>query len=354
MTKFFLTASVCILLLAAVFSQGQKGKNVENAIDSRFRILFYNTENFFDTIDDAKSDDNDFLPASKFHWNGKRYYTKVNNLYKVFISNGIEPPSIIGLAEVENQKVLKDLVYGTPLAKFQYHIIHFESPDKRGIDVALLYRTDKFKPIISKPIELNFPFDLKHKSRDILYVKGIALNADTIHVFVNHWPSRTAGQAQSEKYRIFAAERLRACTDSVFRTSSSAKIIIVGDFNDEPDDISIHKFLKAKLLQKSVASKSLYNLSYNWLKSISLIGTHKYKGKWALLDQIIISGALLSSKSKGLISYPNAAVIYSPQFLLKDDNTNSGVTPFRTFEGYKYTGGFSDHLPVYLDLHMKK
>jgi predicted extracellular nuclease len=354
MTKFIITAYVCILLMAAVFSQGEKGKNNDNTIRTGFRILFYNTENFFDTIDDTKTDDNDFLPASKYHWTGKRYHTKVNNLYKVLISNGIEPPSIIGLAEVENQKVLNDLVFGTPLSKFHYRIIHFESPDNRGIDVALLYRTDKFKPIISKPVELEFPFDLKHKSRDILYVKGIALNTDTLHIFVNHWPSRAGGQAQSEKYRIFAAERLRACADSVFRTSSSAKIIIIGDFNDEPDDISIHKFLKAKKLLKSVASKSLYNLSYGWLKSISLIGTHKYKGNWALLDQIIVSGTLLSAKSKGLISYPNAAVIYSPQFLLKDDTKNSGVTPFRTFEGYRYVGGFSDHLPVYLDLQMKK
>jgi predicted extracellular nuclease len=354
MNKFILSGIVGALLLTAFISTGQEGKSSDNNSKTGFRILFYNTENFFDTIDDPQADDNDFLPGSKYHWTGKRYYTKVNNMYKVLISNGIEPPAIIGLAEIENLNILKNLAYGTPLSKFQYRIIHFESPDNRGIDVALLYRADKFKPISSKPVTLNFPFDLKRKSRDILYVKGTAMQTDTLHIFINHWPSRTAGQAQSEKYRIFAAERLRACIDSVFKTSASAKIIVVGDFNDEPDDVSIHKFLKAKQLLKAVASKSLYNLSYNWLNSISLIGTHKFKGNWALLDQIMVSGALLSARSKGLICYSNSAVIYSPQFLLKEDNRNSGVTPFRTFEGYKYTGGFSDHLPVYLDLQMKK
>lgn len=326
MKKFFLTAWIGVFLLTGIFNQGQQEKNSIKTTTYDFRVLFYNTENFFDTLDDPNTTDNEFLPSARYHWTGKRYYTKVNHLYKVIISNGLEPPSLVGLAEVENKKVLKDLANNTPLAKFQYRIIHFESPDNRGIDVALLYRPDKFKPIISKPVRLDFPFDLKRKSRDILYVKGIAINADTLHVFVNHWPSRASGHAESEKYRIFAAEKLRACTDSIFKTSSSAKIIITGDFNDEPDDVSIRKYLKAIQLQKSVSSKSLYNLSYGWLKSISILGTLKFKGNWSIFDQVIVSGAVLSPKSKGLVSYSSSATIYAPQFLLKDNDKYSGVT----------------------------
>jgi len=357
MIKLFLNLSVLILIFyLPVNSQKQKTKanEVRKNTSDCFRIMFYNTENFFDTIDDPKTNDNDFIPIAKRHWTGKRYYIKLNNIYKVFISSGIQPPSIIGLCEIENKKVLNDLTQKTPLLKFNYHYIHHDSPDSRGIDVALLYRPDQFKPLKIEFIRLSFPFDTARKTRDILYVKAIAFQIDTIHVFVNHWPSRARGQVISIPYREMAAKTLRHKVDSLFQISSRNKVIIVGDFNDEPDDLSILNDLKAMKVTNLIKNNALYNLSTGWLNNVQNMGTIKFKDKWQVFDQIIVSGNIINSSSRGLRCDPKSAKIYSTDFLLKDDRNNSGRTTFSTYSGYKYTGGFSDHLPVYVDLCVKK
>ncbi len=356
MTKLLLNFCVLILILfLPVNSQEQKSKaNREKIITSDcFRAMFYNTENFFDTIDDPKTDDNEFLPNAKRHWTGKRYYNKLNNIYKVLISSGFQPPSIIGLCEIENKRVLNDLTQKTPLGKFNYHYIHRDSPDPRGIDVALLYRFDQFKPLKIEFIRLFFPFDTARKTRDILYVKALAFKIDTIHVFVNHWPSRMKGYARSMPYRETAAKTLRFKIDSLFHVSPKIKILIIGDFNDEPDDISVLNDLKAIKITNPVKNSVLYDLSAKWIDNIQNIGTIKFKDKWQIFDQIIVSGNIINSSSKGLRCNPNSAKIYSADFLLKNDKNDSGKTPYRTYNGYKYTGGFSDHLPVYVDLCVK-
>ena len=317
-----------------------------------FRIQFYNTENFYDYFDDPNANDNDFLPQSKYHWTKERYEAKLINIYKVFISTNIEPPSIIGLAEIENKKVLFDLTRKTPLIKFSYNIIHQDSPDPRGIDVALLYQKDKYKPIKNEFIKIIFPFDIGRKTRDILYSKGIAFTNDTLHIFVNHWPSRRGGEANSIELRNFVAKTLRLKVDSIFNVSSKAKIIIMGDFNDEPDNESIVTYLNTKQLKGLREEKQLYNLSYNWLNNISSIGTHKFQGKWAVLDQFIVSSELIVSK-KGLSCNQNSANIFKPNFLLVDDKSNYGSQPNRNYNGYHYNNGFSDHLPIYLILNNK-
>jgi len=338
---------------ASISSQGQTEKSVASSSSPNLRIMFYNTENFYNTFDDPKTNDNEFLPSSPRHWTLKRYQTKLNNIYKVIISMGAQPPSIIGLSEIENRKVLNDLAQNTPLIKFNYQIIHKDSPDPRGIDVGVLYRPDFFKPLNYSFIRISFSSDSARRTRDIIYIKGIALGHDTIHVFVNHWPSRMGGQARSEILRDETAKILRNKIDSLFFLSKNNKIIIIGDFNDDPDDESIQNDLKAIKVTDKIVKGQLYDLSERWLKDIFTVGTIKYKGKWSIFDQIIVSSGLLVNNSKGLKCFPSSAGIYFPNFLLTEDKNYSGKTPFRTYNGYKYIGGFSDHLPIFIDLFYK-
>jgi endonuclease/exonuclease/phosphatase family metal-dependent hydrolase len=308
-------------------------------------IMFYNTENFFDIYDDPAKGDNDFLPTSKRHWNKEKYLNKINNLSKVILSTGIEPPIIVGFAEVENLAVLQDLTQKTPLVKFKYKIIHHESPDPRGIDAALIYRSDIFKILSEAFIKVKSTKSVDVQTREIVYVNGI-YQQDTLHFFINHWPSRRGGLSKSAPKRALVAKLLLAKIDSINNKQPNAKVIVMGDFNDEPDDKSIKEIL-VKGSEK--ATNKLVNLSESWLKDISWKGTYKFKGHWGIFDQIIVTQALLSSK-KGEHSIPENAKIYYQDFLLTDETKNNGKTPFKTYNGFKYAGGFSDHLPVLLEL----
>ena len=337
MIKFLLNLVALVLIFylpANSQNQKEKANKIKFNNTDCFRIFFYNTENFFDTIDDPKTEDNEFLPGSKRHWTQKRYYNKLNNIYRVFISAGIQPPSLIGLCEIENNNILNDLTQKTPLLKFNYRYLHHDSPDPRGIDVALLYRPDQFKPLQTQYIKIIFPFDTARKTREILYVKGIAFKSDTLHVFVNHWPSRARGQVESIPYREQTARILRHKVDSLSRLNAKNKIIIIGDFNDEPDDLSVSNDLGALKISNTVKESALYNLSAGWLKNVQNIGTIKFKGKWQIFDQIIVSGTLIKSSTKGLICGINAAKIYVADFLLKDDRVYSGKTLFKTYTGF--------------------
>ncbi len=341
---------IIFILIYSFFVELEPVLADDNYTQKTCRIFFYNTENFFDTFDDPNTNDNEFLPNSERHWTYQRYLQKVNNIYKVIISLDIQPPAIIGLSEIENDHVLVDLTQKTPLLKYSYRFIHKDSPDPRGIDVALLYRPELYHPIKNTFIQINFPFDKRHRTRDILYTKGIILNTDTIHIFVNHWPSRYGGQSKSFPFRNIVAQVLRQKIDSIFKSSSKSKIIIVGDFNDNPDDISITKVLNTSPIASNINNTTLYNLSYSWLKTIDKIGTIKYKGEWSIFDQIIISGTLLNEGSHSLYYKKSTAKIDDDSFLLEDDEKYGGREPFRTYNGLKYMGGFSDHLPVYFDL----
>jgi predicted extracellular nuclease len=327
--------------------------NAESQTRGDIRVMFYNTENLFDTEDDPNTSDNDFTPTGIYHWTRQKYNQKLLNIYKVIAGvGGWQPPEIIGMAEVENRLVLQDLLTTTPLSKFSYRISHFDSPDARGIDVALLYRSDKLTLLHQEPIFINFIDEPQRKTRNILLVKLLYKTTDTLYVFVNHWPSRRGGEIESENLRIQVANILHKRIDQVLKSNSQAKIIAIGDFNDEPFNESIENYLKAKPVGSSVISNQLYNLSYNLLKN-SPTGTHYFKGQWGILDQVIISGSILNSK-QGLFTKPNGVHIFSPDFILQPDKTNMGVKPLPTYSGRKYIGGYSDHLPVYLDLYLKK
>lgn len=317
------------------------------------RIMFYNTENMFDTEDDPHTNDDEFTPQGYRHWTGDRYTRKLRNIYKVIVAvGGDQAPEIVGMAEVENRKVLTDLIKTTPLTKTAYQVVHYDSPDTRGIDVALLYRSDKLRLVKQQPIYVDFKNEPDKETRHILFVQFIVGKSDILYVFVNHWPSRRGGDMETAHLRIRAATILRQKADSLYRINVNPKIVIMGDFNDEPANISILTYLKAAEEQSIPAYKGLYNLSAG-LKKTSRMGTYNFRGQWQMLDQIIVSTGLLSNQN-GLYTRMSDIHIFSPGFLLQADKRNLGQKPFPTYSGPKYLGGFSDHLPVYLDLFLKK
>jgi hypothetical protein len=342
--KIFFTSVILALIITLGYSQ-------QNEVS--YKVMFYNAENLFDTYDDSLINDEEFLPEGDRFWNNHKYYSKLTNIYKVIVAvGGWEPPAIIGLCEIENRKVLNDIVNNTPLVKFEYQIIHKESPDRRGIDVGLLYRKELFQPISYEAIPINFPDNPESKTRDILYVKGIVKKTDTLNIFINHWPSRWGGQLESEDRRLFVASVLRAKVDSIFKSNPKSNIIITGDFNDYPDNKSINEVLNASQDFNQIENIQLYNLSSYLYKSKN-IGSHKYQGEWGVLDQFIVSGNLLSEEHKFYTTLDDIH-IFKADFLLEPDEGYYGYMPKRTFIGYKYNGGFSDHLPTYLILNLNK
>jgi hypothetical protein len=338
---FFKDISVYFILLSFTFNTGIS----QNVIPHSIRIMFYNVENLFDIYDDSLTDDNSFLPEGLMRWNLERYNKKINSLYKTIIAAGEwDPPSIVAFCEIENRKVLEDLIYGTYLTKFNYSIIHEESPDKRGIDVCLIYRKNVANVICYK---YWIPPEIKRKdfnSRSVLYTK-LLIGSDTIHLFANHWPSRRGGVLAGENYRLLIASMVREKVDSLVEINPSAtKIIVLGDFNSTPDDQAI-----CSLLYSKDSCKSMINLSE---KQDDGRGTYRYRGMWEMIDQVIVSKELLSC-TEGLYTEPNLLKIFKPDFLLKKDPKYPGSSPFSTYNGYKYQGGFSDHLPVLLDLKVR-
>jgi len=329
--------------------------------DKGFRLIFYNLENAFDTIDDPYPGDDDFLPHGARGWTPYRYWKKIRGLYKVIVAaGGWKLPDLIGVCEVEHQGVLEDMILHTPLSKHPYRILHKNSPDPRGMDVAAIYHPARFEVIAHRFIPIH------HKgavlsTREILYIKGIAKQYDTLHVFFNHWPSKWQGALKTQVKRNQAATILKKHIDSIYQVNSGAKIVAAGDFNDPPGAESLVKHLRAERPNEDPYGNMLYNLSFQW-KTLP-IGTQKYRARWQLLDQIVVSGNLLlpqegSTESyekpqHGLYTSPNRARIFAPDFLLAEDDRYTGSKPFRTYTGYKYAGGFSDHLPVILDLKMK-
>ena len=315
--------------------------------------MFYNVENLFDTEDDPEKKDEEFTPEGNKHWTPDRYRKKLSNISKVVTAiGGWEAPDLIGFCEVENLKVLEDLTKYTGLSKMNYGIVHKESPDNRGIDVAILYRKDRVEPIAYKAIPVFLGETGSRPTRDILYFKGVLKRADTIHFFVNHWPSRYGGHLESEPKRIKAAETLRAAVDSILILNSQANIVISGDLNDDPGDKSVSEILKAKAPSQENNDR-LYNLSAQYLHP-GARGSLKYKGNWNVFDQFIVSNSLLKGHGKLKTTISSSRIFYGlpeNEFLLEIDDRYQGLQPNRTYRGRTFHDGYSDHLPVYLDLY---
>lgn len=344
-TLRFLSSLVFIVMFDSDILLSQP--NIQSQIESNrhARIMFYNCENLFDCVDDTLTIDEEFLPNGDRHWDKYKYNEKLEKTAQVITAvGGWQPVELVGLSEIENKQVLNDLVYNSQLYLKEYKFIHKESSDKRGIDVALLYQPTVFKPIANNFIPVNFS-DTCKKSRDILYCKGVLKKTDTLHVFVNHWPSRWGGQLESEIYRIEAAKTLKQSYDSITKTEKQPNIIIMGDFNDTPNDISLCLHLNTCNSPKE--KNVLVNLSPNVRESE--IGTHKHNGVWAVLDQIIVSEQL-THKDNNLHISKKELTIVNYNFLLEPDKNYLGLKPKRTFIGFKFNDGYSDHLPVFIDL----
>ena len=322
---------LCLSLFTTVLSQQS---------NERYRLMFYNIENLFDTIDNPLTNDEEFLEQGDKHWNNYRYWQKINKTFQVIAAAGhVEPPDIIGMCEVEDFLPLYHLINNTPLAKFNYSVIHENSPDRRGIDVALLVRTDRVKILHYTYYSLRFGWDTTIKTRDILYAK-LRVQTDTLHVFVNHWPSRRGGMIKSEPKRMEASKLLSVLIDSLHNTADEPKVIVVGDFNDEPENKSLTYLSK---------TSELTNLSHDLKKSCSC-GTYKYKSHWNMLDQALVSKCLLEKDCSGI--KVDSLYILNNKFLLEPDPTNGGYKPYRTYLGPRYIGGYSDHLPILIDFSM--
>ncbi len=315
----------------------------------KYRFAFYNLENFFDTHVDSTRDYNAFTPDGEQRWTTYRYYKKRNDVYRVIMAlGGWEAPSLVGFCEIENDVVLEDLIYRTPLNNSNYSYVHYPSPDFRGIDAALIYRLDHLQLISSRPIPVKDPENPDFRTRDILYADFIVNEMDTVHVYVNHWPSRFGGVLASIPRRMLAALTLRADIDSLMLVKPHAKVIIMGDFNDTPEDDSIIKGLRAFPPDDIKKHEELLHLFTN-KNDLGHIGTLKFQHMWQIFDHIIVSRPLFEATS-GIRYKPGSAKIFKSDFLLTEDERYLGQKLFRTYVGPRYTGGISDHLPVFIDL----
>lgn len=309
-------------------------------------IAFYNVENLFDTIDDPSINDEEFLPEGKQKWDSKKYERKLKNMSDVLLSiDTLNPPAIIGLAEVENKLVLEELISHSGLKNYGYDIIHENSPDRRGIDVALIFRSEFYEPEKNEWINITFPHDSSYTTRDILYSKGKIFGDEIIHIFINHWTSRYGGAEATAPNRKFIGSLLKTKTDKILRTDPQARIIILGDLNDNPTDVSLTESLKAKPVSEDVGSEDLYNISL--AKYQNGEGTLYYRS-WDLFDQIVVSGSLLKETSVVKLKSKDIQ-IHKPAWVLFEDNRGN-KRPNRTASGSRYYGGYSDHLPVYIVL----
>ncbi|MCM1168932.1 MAG: endonuclease/exonuclease/phosphatase family protein [Bacteroides sp.] len=339
----FLGLSVCV--------QAQEKKQYRLGM-----VGFYNLENLFDTIDDPLTNDREFLPDGSYGWTGMKYRNKLHNL-AVAISSihqevggaMLQVPDILGVSEIENRKVLEDLVAQPELVPYGFGIVHYDSPDRRGVDVGLLYKKDKFTVLGSRSV--NIPFErMEFYTRDQLVVSGIYMG-DTIHFIVIHWPSRLGGEKKSSPKRELAAEYSRGIVDSLLAVNPEAKVVLMGDMNDDPYNNSVVKIMNAPKQDNytKLQPGQMFNASYGAYKLGN--GTLCYQGKWNLFDQMIITQGL-TGKDRSTLKFYGYRIFNDPMLIQKSGKYNG--YPLRTHAGGVYLNGYSDHFPVYMILIKEK
>lgn len=313
-------------------------------------IGFYNLENLFDTINDINTNDEDFLPQGSYHYNSFVYNDKLDHLSSVLVELGKEVSpdgaALIGVCEIENRSVLEDLVKHKTISNRNYKIVHHDSPDRRGIDVGLLYNPKYFELLESKNLFVALPDNEGETSltRDVLWVKGKFLGEE-MHVFVNHWPSRRGGEAKSSPLREKAAATAKAKIDEILKENPNAKIVLMGDLNDDPVNNSIKKVIGAQGSIENTMPGEFFNPWMTMYKNG--IGTLAYNDSWNLFDQIVVSHALISNPKSGFQFYK--AKIYKRPEMVETEGKYKGY-PKRTYSFGKYIGGYSDHFPTYIIL----
>lgn len=342
-TQFLL--SVCLLVLITCnFATAQ----------NQMAVAFYNVENLFDTINDPKKFDEEFTPNGNYRYTDKIYQKKLNNIAQVIskLANDNESkitikkgPAIIGLAEVENKKVLKDLINQPVLKSRKYKIVHYESNDSRGIDVALLYRPDVFTPFASRLVPVRFNYqNKKGHNREILLVSG-TIQQDTFHILVNHWNSRRGNQTETMLKRNQSAIACKRLADSICTKNPNAAVIVMGDLNDNPTDKSVTQYLSAKSNIHQMEQKDFYNPFYNLFKSGR--GTCGHNRDWHLFDQILLCYSLTNNRPKSW-QYSNVE-IFNRSFNRNQFGKYKNF-PYRSFSGQQFIDGYSDHFPVIIYL----
>lgn len=331
----------------------QKSSLAQN--DKKYQVAlagFYNLENLFDTIDDSLKRDEEFLPDGKNRWDSEKYLHKldqmslvISKIGKDFTPDGI---AVLGLSEIENRTVIEDLI-STPLLKdFGYEIVHYDSPDRRGVDVGLIYQKKYFEVTNSTSNRLWIEGRDDFYTRDQLVVSGKLLG-DEIHFIVNHWPSRYGGEKRSRPLRNAAAELSRHLVDSLLTIDPYAKIIVMGDLNDNPNNESVKEIMKAKGDSSKLNPGDFYNPMYSMYKKG--IGSNAWRDTWSLFDQTLLSQGLLGKDFSTLTFYK--ALIFNKGFLLQKDGRYKGY-PYRSFASGNWMGGYSDHFPVYVVLVKEK
>jgi predicted extracellular nuclease len=333
----FISSVIFLLSITTTFAQSK----------SSITVAFYNCENFFDTKDDPNKKDEEFLPESPLKWDETRFMNKLTKIAQVLDSTvaGEGLPALVGLVEIENKEVLEELVSKSQFKTKAYGVLSTDSPDERSIDVGLLYDKSVFTLVDFKEINATNSALGAYKTRNVLFATLKATNGDVIYVFVNHWPSRREGEKESEPRRIFAAEQVRNKINELQKKDAKAKVIVMGDFNDHPDNSSILNTLKAS--DKPKDKGDLYN-AYQTLDAAKQ-GTHYYDKEWRVLDQIIVSQSFIGAK-KGYKFDPKNAHILRKDFVLYKNPKTGEEKPNRTYSGEKYYNGYSDHLSIYISL----
>lgn len=317
-------------------------------------IGFYNLENLFDTLDSPTTNDADFLPGGRLHWTSEKYWSKQGNMAKVISQLATEKTpdglALLGVCEIENRSVLEDLVAHPLLKSRNYQIVHYESPDERGIDVGLLYQPKYFTVTGSKsiPVMLFDKDSARDYTRDVLYVSG-QFDGEPLHVLVNHWPSRSGGESASAWRRGEAARMCRQVVDSLIALDPNAKIILMGDLNDDPNNKSLTQVLRAVRSTDKMKAGEMYNPMYDLFMNGE--GTLAYRDAWNLFDQTVLSRGLVWKKAGGWQFFK--PVVFRQPWLFQEEGAFRGY-PLRTFVGDIFLNGYSDHLPVYIYLIRKK
>ena len=322
----------------------------QSTTPQRVTVAFYNLENLFDTIDQENNDE-EFLPNGANRWTPERYQHKLRNMSHVISLIGGDGPAIIGVAEIENRGVLEDLIAQDSLRDKHYDIVHYDSPDRRGIDCAILYQPEVYKVFASGVRAVEIPNEPWIKTRDVVYASGL-IDGEIVHVLVGHWPSRSGGEAVSLHRRMAAAKTMRSVADSLYTLFPGSKVIMMGDFNDDPISPSVRDGLGVQNHPEKTNPDDYYTPMLQLYNKG--MGTLAYRDVWNLFDIIVVNGELIGSNPTTWQLYrdpetTDMAFIFKQPFMIQQSGQYKGYT-LRTFVGGQWQGGYSDHFPVYVYL----